>query len=176
MGSDCFLFSGVFDYWNPNIGRLRYSKSLYPRNQFLYVCNLICRTLIIIQFSITYTTLPFFPLVLYRMLVEFFCLYLYTYFIHLNNIVDPGPVTSDYLHDYEEQFGPSQLRYCTICQSVKPPRCHHCSICQVLFFNVCELDVCCEYGSSLSMVLQLHWVSKQEVFLPLFILCLGRID
>lgn len=68
-------------------------------------------------------------------------------------MLDPGPVTDRYLADYEEQFGQSQMRYCGTCRSAKPPRCHHCSICRVINISLFNLDVYCQYGSSLSLVL-----------------------
>ena len=48
----------------------------------------------------------------------------------------PGPVTDEYLHDYQEQYGRADLRYCDKCDQFKPPRCHHCSICKMCVVNM----------------------------------------
>ena len=75
--------------------------------------------------------------------------------VHLKIIffLDPGPVTDEYLKDYQEQYGRSDLRYCNECDQYKPPRCHHCSICRVSTIFVSSIDVCCQHGSSLSLVM-----------------------
>ncbi|TVU39375.1 hypothetical protein EJB05_12789, partial [Eragrostis curvula] len=51
---------------------------------------------------------------------------------------DPGSVPENWRHDAEESGDPasstseeqgSAPRYCSRCQNGKPPRCHHCSVC-----------------------------------------------
>nr|ACF81029.1 unknown [Zea mays] len=51
---------------------------------------------------------------------------------------DPGAVPENWRHDAEDSGNPSfsssdeqesAPRYCSRCQNGKPPRCHHCSVC-----------------------------------------------
>lgn len=100
------------------------------------------------------------------------CLYSFV-FHHTFSLLDPGPVDQAYFDDYQERYGSQYLRHCAKCERSKPPRCHHCSICKVgLSLLRVTVDVCCEYGSPLSLALQLHWVQQQEVFRPIPLLCL----
>lgn len=68
---------------------------------------------------------------------------LHVYTLHIFD-VDPGPVTPDYLNNYEEEFGCYDLRYCETCACEKPPRCHHCRLCRVgSLFSFVHADVYC---------------------------------
>ncbi|KAJ3671572.1 hypothetical protein LUZ60_007651 [Juncus effusus] len=42
---------------------------------------------------------------------------------------DPGTVPADWRPPVDEETGETSTRYCDRCQRWKPPRCHHCSVC-----------------------------------------------
>lgn len=48
----------------------------------------------------------------------------------------------------------SRIRYCRKCNQLKPPRCHHCSVCKfAFFFNFTG------YGAIVSSIVHLDWFS-----------------
>lgn len=116
---------------------------------------------------------------------------------------DPGSVPPNWKPDLDEERGDSdplttsefgaspadpanpRVRFCKKCNLLKPPRCHHCSVCEFLLCTFCynfvsifffqfEIDMfmfpCFRWkvyikdGPSLRVGNQLRWSTKLQVF------------
>ncbi|WVZ16946.1 hypothetical protein V8G54_009928 [Vigna mungo] len=92
---------------------------------------------------------------------------------------DPGSVPPNWRPTIDEERGeadplvgtefsnvqadPNQrIRYCRKCNQLKPPRCHHCSVCA--FYCLQKWALCFEDGPPLCVGSKLCWSSKLQVF------------
>ena len=79
-------------------------------------------------------------------------------------VKDPGSVPENWRPVLDEESADvvderSNINYCSRCQNNKPPRCHHCSVCQYTFF--CRIFFF--YGLSFSTI---RLDKKIQIVLP----------
>ncbi|KAE9460052.1 hypothetical protein C3L33_08081, partial [Rhododendron williamsianum] len=70
---------------------------------------------------------------------------------------DADPLTGSEFSGMPADITDPRVRYCRKCNQLKPPRCHHCSVCE-------SWEVCAENGSSLCVGCQLCRGLELQVF------------
>ncbi|KAF7137995.1 hypothetical protein RHSIM_Rhsim07G0027900 [Rhododendron simsii] len=70
---------------------------------------------------------------------------------------DADPLTGSEFSGMPADITDPRVRYCRKCNQLKPPRCHHCSVCE-------SWEVCSENGSSLCVGCQLCRGLELQVF------------
>lgn len=73
----------------------------------------------------------------------------------------------------------SRIRYCRKCNQIKPPRCHHCSVCKLNSFSLLLLwdqydDMAQMYFSSIFLLLVENWDKSR--FLLIWNVCVFFVD
>lgn len=95
-------------------------------------------------------------------------------------LTDPGSVPPNWRPAIDEERGEAdplngsefinlpadptnqRIRFCRKCNQLKPPRCHHCSVCEFLLHRISSYDLVCIMAYEVILVCLIRWAMRVE--------------